>query len=556
MSNNLKYNNYEKFNLDNVIKNEIDHNIGVYFDSFFYENLVENINSSINSKITNAIKNKVDFMKNDLKTKNSINQINKNKELEKVITIDQEDSDSTEDDTNNFIKDNDVPISESESKTVESEKNNNESEILEYKNEKDNLDSKNEKDNLESKNEKDNLDSKNEKDNLESKNENSNSVNDIDNKIEKVTDENRKLPGDIDKFIKIDEYFKTQILYKYNISRINDSHKKYINKISNNKLHYLIDRNIIFAQKNFTKIIDIHKNNNEFYIYLKIDIDDNFKLDDLLPLILSKYLQKVFNVPVFIQLINNKNDLSQNNIDTDNKQNKYNEFNNKKLTIKKYKDILSIGLDPRHTFVISNPTQYFEIDNEFDKENIKYLPLLSQNLHLFKSMEQVQCLYISRNDENDDIDKYMNSEVLCKRNIQSPSILYINKIGEEIGILSDNLMNEININNNINAIANKINENIVKSNDILLKEFNNVPNNIYNNQILNLYNFNSFIYLKYFIVNNDQFNDCLNNHFLENNMDDINNLFIKSILTLINNYQERRKNLSDELLINFINEEF
>lgn len=118
-----------------------------------------------------------------------------------------------------------------------------------------------------------------------------------------------------------------------------------LENLTKKKTHHLLKRNIVFAHRDFSKILDALENNEKFYLYTgRGPSSMSMHLGHAIPFLLTKYLQDVFNVPLVIQLTDDE------------------KFLWKEMTLEEakhygrqnIKDIIAFGFDPEKTFIFLN----------------------------------------------------------------------------------------------------------------------------------------------------------------------------------------------------------
>ncbi|MEM3202591.1 MAG: tryptophan--tRNA ligase [Candidatus Micrarchaeaceae archaeon] len=85
------------------------------------------------------------------------------------------------------------------------------------------------------------------------------------------------------------------------IGRIDDALKERIRRYTG-KLHFLIERNIFYAQRELNWLFDEYDKGNKFYVYTGIAPSSHMTLGHLLPFTLAQWLQEKFGCEVYIQI--------------------------------------------------------------------------------------------------------------------------------------------------------------------------------------------------------------------------------------------------------------
>lgn len=138
---------------------------------------------------------------------------------------------------------------------------------------------------------------------------------------------------------------------KFGIKQFNSDHSAYLQKLADEKgikLHPLIRRGFLFGQKDFDKIIECHQKGNPFYIYTgRGPSSKSMHLGHLLPFIVTKQLQDLFDVKVVIQITDDEKYFTRDQTEEETEL-----FANENI-----KDIKSIGFNEEKTFIFKN-TEY------------------------------------------------------------------------------------------------------------------------------------------------------------------------------------------------------
>ncbi len=105
-----------------------------------------------------------------------------------------------------------------------------------------------------------------------------------------------------------------QLVKKFGINYIDD---KLLDRLQKHvkKLHYLLTRNIYFANRDLNWILDEYEKGNKFYIYTGIAPSGSMTLAHLIPFIFTQWLQKEFDAEVYIQIPDEEKYLAKKNID-------------------------------------------------------------------------------------------------------------------------------------------------------------------------------------------------------------------------------------------------
>ncbi len=91
------------------------------------------------------------------------------------------------------------------------------------------------------------------------------------------------------------------LVTKFGITPINEELKSRIKKDAGD-LHYMIRRNIFFAHRDMSWLLDQYEKGNKFYVYTGIAPSGGMTIAHLLPFIMAQWLQEKFDADVLIQI--------------------------------------------------------------------------------------------------------------------------------------------------------------------------------------------------------------------------------------------------------------
>lgn len=116
-------------------------------------------------------------------------------------------------------------------------------------------------------------------------------------------------------------------------------------KLTGQKAHRFLRRGLFFSHRDFEQVLDLYEAGTPFYLYTgRGPSSDSLHMGHLIPFQFTQWLQKVFNVPLVIQITDDE------------------KFFFKDLTLKEthrlgyenVKDIIACGFDISKTFIFSN----------------------------------------------------------------------------------------------------------------------------------------------------------------------------------------------------------
>lgn len=138
-----------------------------------------------------------------------------------------------------------------------------------------------------------------------------------------------------------------KLISRFGSSKIDDELLSLWEEVIGKPLHTFLRRGIFFSHRDMHAILTQRKQGKLFYLYTgRGPSSESLHLGHLIPFILGKWLQDVFDVPFVIQLTDDEKflwkDLSLKEV--------------QKLTRENAKDIIACGFDPEKTFIFSDFT--------------------------------------------------------------------------------------------------------------------------------------------------------------------------------------------------------
>jgi tryptophanyl-tRNA synthetase len=137
------------------------------------------------------------------------------------------------------------------------------------------------------------------------------------------------------------------ILEKFGSSKIDQELLDRFEKVTGKKVHHFLRRGIVFSHRDMHSILNQVEAGKPFYLYTgRGPSSHSMHVGHLVPFILCKWLQDVFNVPLVIQMTDDEKFMW--------KDLKMEEA--QKMTMENVKDIIAIGFDVEKTFIFSDLT--------------------------------------------------------------------------------------------------------------------------------------------------------------------------------------------------------
>ncbi|KAB0799029.1 hypothetical protein PPYR_06909 [Photinus pyralis] len=136
-----------------------------------------------------------------------------------------------------------------------------------------------------------------------------------------------------------------KLIKRFGSSQIDQELKDRFEKVTGKPVHHLLRRGIFFSHRDMHSILNQYEAGKPFYLYTGRGPSSNsMHLGHLIPFILCKWLQDVFDVPIVIQLTDDEKCLWRDI--------KLEEAN--KMAYENAKDIIAVGFDLNKTFIFSD----------------------------------------------------------------------------------------------------------------------------------------------------------------------------------------------------------
>jgi tryptophanyl-tRNA synthetase len=137
----------------------------------------------------------------------------------------------------------------------------------------------------------------------------------------------------------------TKLLTDFGCSPITTELLERFERLTKQKPHHFLTRGIFYSHRDLEKLLDLFENGKPFYLYTgRGPSSEALHLGHLIPFMLTKYLQHVFNAPLVIQLTDDEKFLWK-NLSLEECH---------RLAIENTKDIIACGFDIKKTFIFSD----------------------------------------------------------------------------------------------------------------------------------------------------------------------------------------------------------
>ncbi|XP_066965942.1 tryptophan--tRNA ligase, cytoplasmic isoform X1 [Macrobrachium rosenbergii] len=136
-----------------------------------------------------------------------------------------------------------------------------------------------------------------------------------------------------------------KLIDRFGSSRIDETVLQRFEKLTGQKPHHFLRRGIFFSHRDITRILNLVEAGKKFFLYTgRGPSSESMHVGHLIPFIMTKWLQDVFDVPLVIQLTDDEKYLW--------KDLKLDQCN--KLAYENAKDIIAVGFDKNKTFIFSD----------------------------------------------------------------------------------------------------------------------------------------------------------------------------------------------------------
>lgn len=140
---------------------------------------------------------------------------------------------------------------------------------------------------------------------------------------------------------------KDKLIDRFGSSKIDQKLLDEIESTTGEKCHRFLRRGIFFSHRDFYQILNCYKNEKPFYLYTgRGPSSSSLHVGHLIPFIMTKWLQDIFDVPLVIQLTDDEKSLWKGLARTE----------AVKLARENAKDIIACGFDVQKTFIFSDYT--------------------------------------------------------------------------------------------------------------------------------------------------------------------------------------------------------
>ncbi|KAK7105025.1 tryptophan--tRNA ligase, cytoplasmic-like [Littorina saxatilis] len=140
-----------------------------------------------------------------------------------------------------------------------------------------------------------------------------------------------------------------KLITKFGSTRIDDALKERVQKLigEKNPIHHFLRRDIFFSHRDMGPVLDLYEKRTPFYLYTgRGPSSEAMHLGHLVPFIMTRWLQKVFDVPLVIQMTDDEKFLWKDNLKDPEETHR--------LAYENAKDIIACGFEENKTFIFSD----------------------------------------------------------------------------------------------------------------------------------------------------------------------------------------------------------
>lgn len=141
------------------------------------------------------------------------------------------------------------------------------------------------------------------------------------------------------------------LIQEFGSTRIDDALIARVEKIIGEKVHPWLSRGVFFSHRELEKVLDLYEAGEPFYLYTgRGPSSEALHLGHMVPFLFTQWLQRVFKVPLVIQLTDDEKFYFKSYLTLEEAS---------RLGFENIKDILACGFDLQKTFIFRN-TDYIK----------------------------------------------------------------------------------------------------------------------------------------------------------------------------------------------------
>uniref|UniRef100_A0A665UZV0 Tryptophan--tRNA ligase, cytoplasmic n=1 Tax=Echeneis naucrates TaxID=173247 RepID=A0A665UZV0_ECHNA len=344
-----------------------------------------------------------------------------------------------------------------------------------------------------------------------------------------------------------------KLIVRFGSSKIEKELVDRIEKVSGQKAHRFLRRGIFFSHRDMHQVLDAYEKNKSFYLYTgRGPSSEAMHVGHLIPFIFTKWLQDVFDIPLVIQL-------------TDDEKYLWKDLTIEechRFAVENAKDIIACGFDTlvlRNVVKIQKHVTFNQVKGIFGFTDsdcigkisfpaIQAAPSFSNSFrHIFGGRKDIQCLIPCAIDQ----DPYfrMTRDVAPRIGYPKPALLHSTFFpalqGAQTKMSASDANSSIFLTDTPKQIKNKVNKHAFSGGKDTVEEHRKFGGN----PDVDV----SFMYLTFFLEDDEQLEkirqDYTSGALLTG---ELKKLLIETLQPMIAQHQERRKQVTDETVKQFM----
>ncbi|KAK0153373.1 Tryptophan--tRNA ligase, cytoplasmic [Merluccius polli] len=360
-----------------------------------------------------------------------------------------------------------------------------------------------------------------------------------------------------------------KLIVRFGSSKVDQELVDRIEKVSGQKPHHFLRRGIFFSHRDMHQVLDAYEKQKAFYLYTgRGPSSQAMHVGHLIPFIFTKWLQDVFDIPLVIQLTDDEKYLWKDLTLED----------CHRFAVENAKDIIACGFDVNKTFIFSD-LDYMGSSPEFYRNVVKIqkhvtfnqvkgifgftdsdcigkisfpaiqaAPSFSNSFpQIFKGRKDVQCLIPCAIDQ----DPYfrMTRDVAPRIGYPKPALLHSTFFpalqGAQTKMSASDANSSIFLTDTPKQIKNKVNKHAFSGGKDTVEEHRQHGGN----PDIDV----SFMYLTFFMEDDEKLEkirqDYSSGALLTG---ELKKMLIETLQPIITAHQEKRKNVTDEMVKQFM----
>ncbi|XP_060939210.1 tryptophan--tRNA ligase, cytoplasmic [Limanda limanda] len=360
-----------------------------------------------------------------------------------------------------------------------------------------------------------------------------------------------------------------KLIVRFGSSKIDKELVDRVEKVSGQKPHRFLRRGKFFSHRDMNQVLDAYEKQKSFYLYTgRGPSSEAMHVGHLIPFIFTKWLQDVFDIPLVIQLTDDEKylwkDLSLEDCH--------------RFAVENAKDIIACGFDVNKTFIFSD-LEYMGASSDFYRNVVKVqkhvtfnqvkgifgftdsdcigkisfpaiqaAPSFSNSFpQIFGGRKDIQCLIPCAIDQ----DPYfrMTRDVAPRIGYPKPALLHSTFFpalqGAQTKMSASDANSSIFLTDTPKQIKNKINKHAFSGGKDTVEEHRKHGGNADVDV--------SFMYLTFFLEDDEQLEKIRQDYTSGNLLTgELKKLLIETLQPIITQHQERRKQVTDETVKQFM----